>query len=107
MWVVEETNELRAAVDNLYIAFAIYPLRDDTNACACCHSPEDERRLHKTPLRQMRSDDLEKYAADALFVWGSVTDFKHFLPRIFEIAVAQGDKFVEPQVVFNKLHHGE
>jgi hypothetical protein len=50
---------------------------------------------------------LEKYAFDALFVWGNVTDFKHFLPRIFELAVAHGDEFVDAPVVFNKLHHGD
>jgi hypothetical protein len=42
-----------------------------------------------------------------LLVWGSETDFKHFLPRIFELEVANGQEFVDPEVVFNKLRHGE
>ena len=104
---MEETNELRVAIENLYTAFADYPIRDDTNACPCCHSPEDEKRLHRTSLRKLNLGDLEKYATDALFVWGNETDFKHFLPRIFELAVAHGEEFVHPQVVVNKLHHGD
>ena len=104
---MEETNELRVAIENLYATFASYPLRDDTNACTCCHSPEDEKRLHRVPLRRLASGDLEAYAVDALFVWGNETDFKHFLPRIFELAATHGDEFVDPEVVFNKLHHGE
>jgi len=104
---VEETPELRLAIENLYAIFASYPLRDDTNACPCCHSPDDEKRLHGKPLRKMNLDDLAEYATGALSVWGDETDFKHFLPRIFELSVAHGQEFVDPEMVFNKLHLGE
>jgi hypothetical protein len=104
---MEDTVELRAAIENLYKAFRAYPLRDDTNACACCHSPEDEKRLHRKSLRKMNPNDLRLYATDALFVWGEVIDLKHFLPRIFELAAAHGAEFVDPQVVLNKLHHAD
>ena len=104
---MEETVELRAAIENLYTTFAAYPLRDDTNACACCHSPEDEKRLHRKSLRKMNPNDLRLYATDALFVWGEVVDLKHFLPRIFELVAAHGAEFVDPQVVLNKLHHAD
>lgn len=104
---MEETSELRAAIENLYVAFASYPLRDDTNPCACCHSPEDEKRLHRASLRNLSTEHLQQYAADALLVWGSGPDFKHFLPRIFELQVANGWDWVDPEVAFNKLRHGE
>ena len=51
--------------------------------------------------------DLKQYATDALLVWGNETDFKHFLPRIFELAVAHGEEFVDPQIVFHKLRHAD
>lgn len=104
---MEETTELRLTIENLYATFASYPLRDDTNACPCCHSPEDEKRLHRTSLRKLNAGDLREYTTDALFVWGSEADFKHFLPRIFELAAAHGEEFVDPEVVFNKLRHGD
>jgi hypothetical protein len=104
---VEETLELRTAIENLYATFAAYPLRDDTNACTCCHSPEDEKRLHKASLRELSASDLELYATDAIFVWGNVDDFRHFLPRIFELAVTYGQEFVDQPIVFNKLYHSE
>lgn len=104
---MQETVELRAAIENLYAVFSTFPLREDTNACACCHKPGEERRLHEKPLRELRPQNLEQYAWDALFVWGSVDDFKHFLPRIFELAAAHGNEFADPPVVFNKLYHGE
>lgn len=104
---MEETTELRSTIENLYETFASYPLRDDTNACSCCHSSSDEKRLHAKSLRKLNEDDLRQYGTDALFVWGEVNDFRHFLPRIFELLVAHGDVFVDPQVVFGKLYHAE
>ena len=104
---MEETVELRTAIENLYAVFGAYPLRDDTNACTCCHNPEDERRIHKASLRILKPEHLEQFATDALFVWGNVDDYKHFLPRIFELAVAHEGEFVDQAIVFNKLHHGE
>ena len=94
---MQETSELRTVIESLYEIFATYPLRADTNACACCHSAYDAQRLHMKPLRKLNADDLRQYAGDALFVWGEVDDFKHFLPRIFELEVAHGDSFVDPQ----------
>lgn len=104
---MEESAELRLAIENLYATFASYPLREDTNACPCCHNPEGEKRVHRASLRKLNPSDLEEYATDALFVWGDETDFKHFLPRIFELAAAHGDEFVDPEVVLNKLHHAD
>ncbi len=66
------------------------------------HSPEDEKRLHKTSLRELNAKDLELYATDALFVWGNVDDFRHFLPRIFELAVTYGQEFVDQPIVLQQ-----
>lgn len=104
---MEKTTELRLAIENLYATFASYSLRDDTNACPCCHSLEDEKRVHRKLLRKLNPGNLEQYATDALFVWGDEADFKHFHPRIFELSAAHGEEFVDPEVVFNKLHHGD
>lgn len=103
---MQHTPKLQAAIENLYGLFGAYPLPDDTGPCSCCHSAYDEQRLHLKPLRKLGADDLWLYAMDALFVWGGPDDFKHFLPRIFELAVKQPDTFVDPQVALNKLHHG-
>lgn len=104
---MEPTAEVRDAIENLYIAFAQYPLRENTDACSCCHSEQDERRLHGKPLQKLDADDLREFAYDVLHVWGGVEDFKHFLPRIFELEILCGDEFVDPQVAFGKLRHSE
>jgi len=100
--------ELASAVESLYAAFQAYPLRSTTNPCSCCHSPNDEHRLHKKPLRRLTADDLYQYSMDALLVWGDPDDFRHFLPRIFELVVSSDDYvFVDREIVLQKLYHAE
>ena len=80
-----ENERLRAAVERLYTSFGRYPLKPVTDVCWHCHSPEEERVVHSAPLRQLTPDDLKWFAGDLLMTWGDLADFKHFLPRVFEI----------------------
>lgn len=100
---------LKGSIDGLYEAFSAYPLSDFTDPCLCCHTLEDEAKLHAAPLRQLSAADLENYAYDALLVWGSVSDFKHFLPRLFELYFSETEpqfEFLDPEILFSKLRHG-
>jgi hypothetical protein len=62
---------LRDAIEGLYVAFAGYPLPEDTMPCGCCHTPTADSLLHAEPLRQMGWEHLADYATDALLVWGT------------------------------------
>lgn len=100
------TTELEAAIEGLYRAFESYSKPDYTNPCLHCHTKEEERNVHARPLRQLTTGDLEKYAMDALYTWGSETEFKHFLPRLFELLVITEDPmldFIDPELLFRKL----
>ena len=100
--------DLNSAIEELYEAFKEYPLPASMTPCPCCHSVDSERPLYSRPLRELRPKDLEQYARDALLVWGGVNEFKHFLPRIFEIAAFGAPlPFPEREIVFSKLDHGE
>ena len=105
--MVEKTEEQQAfeeAVERLYAVFDKYPLRADTEPCLHCVDPEDEQKLHDKPLRELDRQELEDYGRDALHTWGNVGDFKHFLPRLFELveeAYLLG--WVDAEVLFAKL----
>jgi len=94
---------LQAAIDGLYQAFASYPLRPHVVGCACCVSPEDEARLHARPLRELTVDDLDEYASAALLTWGDEDDFRHFLPRLFELATFERFGPIDLEIVVKKL----
>jgi hypothetical protein len=102
------TSELSAAIEGLYQAFASYPLPEHMPGCPCCHSVDADRPLHSRPLRKLTEEDLDDYARSALLTWGDLDQFRHFLPRIFELAVI-GDElsFVDRPIVFEKLSYAE
>lgn len=102
----EETRALRQAIDDLYPAFAQYPLPRWTDPCLHCHDREEELRLHAKPLRELTTEDLDPYVWSALLTWGSVDTFKHLLPRILELT-ADYQWTINPEIVLAGLRYGE
>lgn len=99
---------LRDAVEKLYDVFSVYPLNAPVTGCPHCTKPEDYARLESKPLRELTDSDLEKYAFDALCICGGVDDFKHFLPRLFELIAWHGSVgWIDPQIVFGKLPYSK
>jgi hypothetical protein len=82
-----ERIELLRAVDELYAAFDAYPLEKRIDCCPHCELDAAERRLHLRPLRDLTWDDLGIYALKAMTAFGDEDDFRHFLPRLFELYV--------------------
>jgi len=94
--------ELQAAVEGLYVAFASYPLRDEVVGCSHCVFPDDQTSLHRAPLRELQSEDLSKYSFKAMSTWGDDRDFRHFLPRLFELLPSE-PLGIGPECVANRL----
>ncbi len=88
MTQTQEHQELERAIEQLYVTFAGYPLRRVVEGCPHCVSAADNQMLHAAPLRALPRKNLEKYAWKAMTTWGKVEDFKHFLPRLLEVLVA-------------------
>ncbi len=96
---------LHAAIEALYAAFARYPLRPRVEGCPCCVDEGDVERLHGRPLRALTADDLGNYAFSALYTWGTLDDFKHFLPRLLELVAHEPEWWVDPEVVTGRLSY--
>ncbi|HEY3248714.1 MAG TPA: nucleotidyltransferase domain-containing protein [bacterium] len=101
--------QLRAAIEELYEAFAQYPLVLPMSVCDCgCVTPHDIKDITGKSLRDLSARDLEKYAFKALTTWGEAHDFKHFLPRLLELTAESGEVgHTPPETLFGKLHYGE
>ena len=100
------THELKIAIDALYKTFVIHSATSSMEGCPCCVSNADKEQLHTKQLRQLDEDDLSRYAFKAITTWGDTNDFKHYLPRIFEL-LATTDFIVDTFVVFGKLDLGK
>lgn len=106
-----ELVALRVAVSALYTTFARYPLRAKVEGCPHCVDASDNRRIHSRPLRELTWDELARYSWKSLTTWGDADDFRHFLPRLFELIAYQADPATvafysypyDEEVLFGKL----
>lgn len=54
--------------------------------CDCgCIDEDDVKILASKKLRELEEDDFSSYHGSALYTWGDIEHYKHFLPRIFEV----------------------
>lgn len=95
-------------IETLYREFARYEVAHPLQACPCCVHTADHRRL-RTPLRKIREEQIARYAGKALTTWGTLDDYKHFLPRILELVPtheALGFLGLQGWLVAGKLTYG-
>jgi hypothetical protein len=104
--MVKSVTELKSAIDGLYRTFSRYPLRSDIDASPFSVSDAQQALLRSKHLRDLGPDELAHYSLDALTMWGWTDDFRHFLPRIFELISAVGGRWTIPEDVFGKLPYG-
>ena len=110
---------MRDAIDGLYTAFASYERPKTFDACTCCIPYPDGRwgdmgehaRLPSpggtTPLRDIPADELYAFADNVPGTCGDLPTYKHYLPRILEIAQhlePYDDAFPELETMLGRLH---
>ncbi len=96
-----------AALDGLYTTFAAYPFRPEMPCCPCCVDRDKIRAVGQLPLRQLDEDRLMPLASHLLTTWGEVDDFRHVLPRLFELSTTHVLTWPSIEIVFGKLPYAE
>lgn len=99
------TEEFKIATEELYKTFDKYPFKSTIDGCPCCVSDSDKSTLHSKQLKELEDEDISRYAFKAMTTWGNVNDFKHYLPRIFELAATR-KLIVDTFVILGKLEYG-
>lgn len=95
------------AIAMLYETFAPYRIGDDFTHCECCVPRNASHELASKPLRRLTYQDLEHYSRKAMTTWGEVRHFKHFVPRLLELAIEHRDGFLDLAVLFGKLRYAQ
>ncbi len=100
-------SELSYAIENLYRVFKRHRPGAEFQSCSHCVSETEDGELKGTRLKELTCDDISRYAFKAMTTWGTVEDFKHFLPRIFELVAVSEDFPIEIEVAIGKLAYGK
>jgi len=78
-------NEKTEVIENLYSTFRKYTT-SNMHYCDCgCIDLNDVKKLASKKLRDLEEDDFCSYHGSALYTWGDMEHYKHFLPRILEV----------------------
>lgn len=96
-----------AALDGLYATFARYPFHAAMQGCPCCVDRPKIHAIGQVPLRKLDVERLMPLASHLLTTWGGVDDFKHVLPRLFELSTTHVLDWPSLEIVFGKLPYGE
>jgi hypothetical protein len=98
---------MEATVSQLYRLFKSYRLGNDFTGCEDCVSTTDSTRLASIPLHELTIAHLDQYAFKAMTTWGRERHFKHFLPRLLELAFEDYLGFSFPEVLLGKLAYAK
>jgi hypothetical protein len=82
------TLMLDQAIEAVYSAFAPIHRRQPMARCTHCVGEVEQLTLDRTPLRDLTADRLNHFAFSAMNTWGDANDYKHFVPRILELAAS-------------------
>ena len=104
---MERSENLRLAVERLYVTFERYPHPDPLVGCPCCWDRHDSERLQAKPLRKLTTADLVGYLWSAMTTVGDENDFRHFLPRILDLLPGELATEIDPELVLGKLRYGD
>lgn len=102
--------DLQAALNAVYAVFHAYPCPKALEAAPTRDPKRVLAQLSSRGLAELTSDDINGYMGWAMTTIGGVNDYKHFLPRILELAV-QGPGRVhvggDPESLARKIVYGE
>ncbi len=99
-------TQMQQSISYLYQVFGKYHLQPHVYGCSCCVSDGDSEMLHRKRLRDLNGDDLYKFAFKAMTTWGDENDFRHFLPRLFELQLSDNPVLIDNEILFGKLRYG-
>lgn len=100
------TEKLKNIIDKLYKAFSKYEATDMTGSPVYDDLDKWNKELLSKPLRELDEEDLSRFTGKAITTWGSPNDYKHFLPRIFELTAELRTPY-EIWIAFDKLNYSE
>lgn len=95
---------LRDAIEHSYMVFAGMPRPRNLETSPLRSGDEILRALTSVPLRELGGEQIGPYSGWAITTVGNDRDYRHFLPRIVELAVTEPAWLgTEPPVMASRL----
>ncbi len=102
---MSDAHHLRRLLDVAYETFGRYRRPQVLDASPLCDPEKLLKQLTAKPLRLLDVEDVQQYALAACTTVGTAEDYKHFLPRLLDLATQSG--VIEPPMIALKLTMAE
>ena len=97
------TSRLKNNIKELYETFEKYHSNSNMNGSPNYDDLDKwNKELFSKPLRELDENDLSRFTGKAMTTWGTANDYKHFIPRIFELTAELKTPY-EIWIAFDKL----
>jgi hypothetical protein len=101
------TSRLKNSISELYETFEKYHSNSNMEGSPNYDDLDEwNKELFTKSLTELNEDDLSRFTGSAMLTWGNVNDYKHFLPRIFELTAELKTPY-EIWITFEKLTYTE
>lgn len=90
----------------LYSVFSSYAKPNRVIGSPITTNEGDDIRLLAKPLKSLTIEDFGTYPFKAITTWGTVEDFKYFLPRILELSY-YSFSLVDDSIFFDKILYSD
>jgi hypothetical protein len=100
------TEKLKNNIENLYKVFEKYGATNMTGSPLYDDLTNWNKEIFSKPLRELDEDNLSRFTGKAITSWGDTNDYKHFLPRIFELTAELKTPY-EIWIAFDRLSLAE
>ena len=98
--------ELADILEQAYDTFGSYTVSKPLDVCtACCVVPEQERLLLNPRVREIPFSTLDVWNHAAKTATPSLTEFKHFLPRMLEMVACLEFSSVSPELTLKSFNY--
>ena len=97
------TERLKNNIKDLYETFGKYHSNQNMDGSPIYENlGKWNTELFSKPLTELDKDDLSRFTGKAMTTWGNANDYKHFLPRVFELTAELKTPY-EIWIAFDKL----
>jgi len=96
-------QNLDEIVQDAYDIFAKYTVQHPIVGSPISVTEAMQQKLASVAMREATGEHLYRYLFKAITTWGTVDDFKHYLPRFLDLVVDDFESLQWGNMVFSKL----
>ncbi len=99
-------TDFKPCIQQLYTLFSSGAPPQTLIGCPCCTTTLTQTKWHQNDVALIDASSISDYTFKAMSTYGTVENFRYFLPRILELLASQQLQ-IDRSLVWSKLKYGQ